>query len=82
MTDPSIFSREDLKQIQSLGIREERVVSQLEAFQRPEPYLRLKRPCSLGDGIRTIPEEELSTLFEHHGDATNQGRCLKFVPAS
>ncbi len=82
MTDPSIFSREDLDQIRSLGITKERVISQLEAFQRPEPYLRLKRPCTLGDGIRTIPEEELPTLFEHHGDATNQGRCLKFVPAS
>lgn len=77
-----MFSREDLNQIKDLGIREEQVVSQLEAFQRPEPYLRLKRPCTMGDGIRTIPEEELPKLFEYHREAANQGRCLKFVPAS
>jgi len=82
MTDPSIFSSEDRKQIRSLGVREEQVISQLEAFQRPEPYLWLKRPCIIGDGIRTITEEELPTLFEYHREAANQGRCLKFVPTS
>ncbi|MFQ5841752.1 MAG: DUF4301 family protein, partial [Thermodesulfobacteriota bacterium] len=82
MTDPSIFSREDLKQIRSLGITKEQVSFQLEAFERPEPYLRLSRPCTIGDGIRTITEEELPALFEHHREAANQGRCLKFVPAS
>ena len=82
MTDPSIFSREDLKQIRSLGITKEQITSQLEAFRRPEPYLRLNRPCTIGDGIRTITEEELPALFEHHREAANQGRCLKFVPAS
>jgi hypothetical protein len=82
MTDPSIFSKGDLKQIRSLGITKEQVISQLKAFQRPEPYLRLKRPCTIGDGTRIITEEELPDLFEHHREATNQGRCLKFVPAS
>jgi len=82
MTDPSIFSSNDLKQIRYLGITKEQVISQLEAFQRPEPYLRLKRPCTIGDGIRIITEKELPDLFEHHREATNQGRCQKFVPAS
>ncbi|NIS62439.1 MAG: DUF4301 family protein, partial [Proteobacteria bacterium] len=82
MADPSVFSREDLKQIRSLGITKEGVISQLEAFRRPKPYLHLTRPCTIGDGIRTITEEELPTLFEHHREATDQGRCLKFVPAS
>jgi hypothetical protein len=82
MTDPPIFSGEDLKQIRSLGITKEQVISQLETFQRPDPYLRLNRPCTIGDGVRTITEEELPALFEHHREATDQGRCLKFVPAS
>jgi hypothetical protein len=82
MTDPSIFSGEDLKQIRSLGITKEQVISQLESFQKPEPYLRLNRPCTIGDGIRTIKEEELPPLLEHQREATDQGRCLKFVPAS
>jgi len=82
MTDPFMLSNEDLKQIRSLGIAKEQVISQLEAFQRPEPYLRLNRPCTIGDGIRTITQEELPALFEYHQGTTNQGRCLKFVPAS
>jgi len=79
---PFTFSEEDLKQIRSLGITEEQVTSQLEAFKRPEPYVRLNRPATLDDGIRTIPEEGLPALCEYHREAAHQGRCLKFVPAS
>jgi len=82
VTDSFKFTGKDLNQIKALGVREEQVISQLEAFQRPEPYLWLKRPCTIGDGIRTITEEELPTLFEYHREAANQGRCLKFVPES
>jgi len=82
VTDSFKFTGKDLNQIKALGVREEQVISQLEAFQRPEPYLWLKRPCTIGDGIRAITEEELPMLFEYHREATNQGRCLKFVPAS
>ena len=77
-----MFSKRDLDQIKTLGITEEQVLSQLEAFKRPSPYLHIKRPCTIGDGIHIIPEEELSALAEHHREAANKGRCLKFVPAS
>ncbi len=65
-----------------LGITEEQVLSQIEAFKRPAPYLRLQRPCTIGDGIHVITGEELTALTEHHREAANKGRCLKFVPAS
>jgi len=77
-----MFSKRDLDQMKTLGITEEQVLSQLEAFKRPPPYLHIKRPCTIGDGIHTIPEKELSALAEHHREAANKGRCLKFVPAS
>jgi len=82
MTNSFKFTRKDLNQIKALGMREEQVISQLQAFQRPDPYLRLKGPCTISNGIRAITEEELPTLFEYHREATNQGRFLKFVPAS
>ena len=77
-----MFSKRDLDQMKTLGITEEQVLSQLEAFKRPAPYLHIKRPCTIGDGIHAIPEKELSALAEHHREAANKGRCLKFVPAS
>ena len=78
----STLSKKDLDQMRTLGITERQVLSQLEAFQRASPYLRLKRPCTIGDGIHTIPKRELPALAELHHEAANQGRCLKFVPAS
>jgi hypothetical protein len=68
--------------MRTLGITERQVISQLEAFQRASPYLRLKRPCTIADGIHAISEGELAALSELHREAANQGRCLKFVPAS
>jgi hypothetical protein len=78
----STLSKKDLHQMSTLGITEGQVISQLDAFQRASPYLRLKRPCTIGDGMHTISEGELAALSELHREATNQGRCLKFVPAS
>jgi hypothetical protein len=77
-----MFSKRDLDQMRTLGITEEQVLSQLEAFKRHAPYLHLKHPCTIGDGIHAIAEEELQVLAEHHREAANKGRCLKFVPAS
>nr|NIO07251.1 DUF4301 family protein [Deltaproteobacteria bacterium] len=80
--DSLTFSKKDLRQMKALGITERGTVSQLDAFKRPAPYLRLKRPCTVGDGIHTLAEEELPSLIERHKAAADQGRCLKFVPAS
>jgi len=80
--DSLTFSKKDLDQMRALGIMEQQVISQLDAFQRAWPYLRLKRPCTIGDGIHTMREQELPNLAEHHREAANQGRCMKFVPAS
>ena len=78
----STLSKKDLHQMRSLGITEGQVISQLDAFPRASPYLRLKRPCTIGDGIHIISEGELAALSELHREAAKQGRCLKFVPAS
>jgi len=80
--DDVAFSKKDLDQMRALGITQEQVISQLQAFRRASPYLRLSRPCIIGDGIRAIPEEELPSLIELHRQAADQGRCMKFVPAS
>jgi hypothetical protein len=76
------FSRKDRDQMKALGITEQGINSQLEAFRGPPPHLRLRRPCTIGDGIHAISEEELPALIENHKAAADQGRFLKFVPAS
>jgi hypothetical protein len=80
--DSLTFSKKDRDQMKALGATEQGINSQLEAFRGPAPYLRLRRPCTIGDGIHAVSEEELPALIENHKAAANQGRCLKFVPAS
>ncbi len=76
------YSEADKKQIEAREITQEKVISQIEMFKKGAPYLELNRPCTIGDGIRSIAEEELkqlSMIFEEY--APRKG-LIKFVPAS
>jgi len=57
-------------------------MSQIEIFKKGASYLTLERPCTIGDGIRRIPEGEFDRLISYHQDAADRGRLMKFVPAS
>ncbi|MBP8981180.1 MAG: DUF4301 family protein [Syntrophobacterales bacterium] len=76
------FAPEDIIQIQQRGMLPERIREQLELFARGISYVELHRPCTLGDGIETIPEQEEAALIDGYEQAAAAGRCLKFVPAS
>ncbi|MFH2011856.1 MAG: DUF4301 family protein [Pseudomonadota bacterium] len=78
----TIFNHDDIKQINAIGITEERVVSQIEIFKRKPSYINLNRPSIIGDGIIVIPEGEIQELLLLHHQAAATGRLLKFVPAS
>jgi hypothetical protein len=80
--DKLIFNEDDLKQIQALGITAEQVKSQIEIFKKGPSYLKLNRPCTIGDGITKIPESQIEEMVAHHHEAAHKGRLLKFVPAS
>ena len=82
MMPSSLFSPEDHRQIREHGVHEERVVVHIDSFRKPPPYLRLKRPCHVGDGVRKIPADMHQDFIRRHQEAANQGRLLKFVPAS
>ncbi len=68
--------------MQSLGIDRDRVLQQLEVFRRSNFSVRLKRPCTLGDGVRKIEETEAQKFLDLHEKAARGGRFMKFVPAS
>ncbi len=76
------LSDADLKQIEARGMTTEKVISQIEHFKRGFPYSRLKRPCTVRDGIRVLSKGDLNRLGETFSKAAWAGRVMKFVPAS
>ncbi|HEX3037176.1 MAG TPA: DUF4301 family protein [Thermodesulfobacteriota bacterium] len=81
MTDIT-FNEKDVEQIKSRGITPEKVKSQIEIFKKGFPFVKLKRPCTVGDGITVIQKGELKRLTEVYSQAALSGRAMKFVPAS
>jgi hypothetical protein len=78
----SYFSDEDLKTISAKGTDLQEVLAQFETFRRGTRPLRLIRPAYPGDGIVQIPLDEREVLVSFHDQAAEEGRMLKFVPAS
>lgn len=76
------FNREDQIQMQSLGILEDQVKAQIQIFRKSSFFARLRRPCTLGDGIQQIPPDELEHWLKLHEEAALEGRFTKFVPSS
>jgi hypothetical protein len=72
----------DLKRIQHEGLTEEDIAKQLEVFKRGIPPAKLLRPCTIGDGIVVISESERDALLHLHQEIAQQGKMIKFVPAS
>ncbi|GAB4366671.1 MAG: DUF4301 family protein [Calditrichia bacterium] len=76
------FTEADLKQIRRYGIKLDEIKEQLRIFRTGLPPIKLKRPCTLGDGINRIDERKIDYYLEKHRSAAAEGRMLKFVPAS
>lgn len=76
------FNQDDRSQMKALGISEEQVRQQIQMFKKSSPYVRLHRPCTLGDGIQQIASEDLKTYIVLQEKAVREGRFIKFVPAS
>ncbi len=76
------FTERQKDQLRERGISEDEARRQLALLARPRQYARLVRPCTLGDGIETVPEDAQEQLILLHEQAAEQGRGLKFVPAS
>ena len=80
--EQSVFSEQDLKQIEHQGLTLAEVNRQLELFNMPKPFLKLAGPCTVGDGIRAFDRKSrdaLTAIYEREGPGR---RCVKFVPAS
>jgi hypothetical protein len=76
------FDAADLEQIAAHGLDPAEVERQIDLFEHPPAPTRLDRPCTPGDGIRTLSEADIEIAHAAHADAARSGRLLKFVPAS
>ncbi|HKV08379.1 MAG TPA: DUF4301 family protein [Thermoanaerobaculia bacterium] len=77
-----LFSSADLDQMAGLGVTPAEAARQIELFTNPPPFTRVLRPCTPGDGVRTLSEEDRPALVECFREAARQGRVGRLVPAS
>jgi hypothetical protein len=78
----SVFTDDDLGQLEERGILMKEVRRQLDQYEDPPGYSNLVRPCTVGDGIVRLSEADLPRLAAFHDAAAEAGRITKFVPAS
>jgi len=76
------WTEQDLKQMSSNGILPAEVERQLNIFKNPPPFIKLIKPASLNNGISQLNNSQIDLALKKHELAKQQGRFLKFVPAS
>jgi len=77
-----LFTQQDIEQIHARGIALQQAESQIETFKKGFSYSHLQRPCTKGDGITVLEEDDLERLAEIFSQETPSRRAMKFVPAS
>jgi len=65
-----------------LPISAEKIIEQIKIFEKGIPFLKLSKPCTIGDGVKAISETDQNHFTEIFLKALDEGRVVKFVPAS
>ena len=76
------FTDQDRRDMASREIKEETVAEQLAMFRKGTPWIKLRRPCTIDDGITALRADEIEALSLRYDEAAAAGRVTKFVPAS
>lgn len=84
MNKEKIFEELELHniEIEKLGITKESIRNQLEIFERGALFIKVNKPCTIGDGIQIIDESVFEEVINLHKTAAQSGRLTYFVPAS
>ncbi|MFC2264311.1 MAG: DUF4301 family protein, partial [Prevotella conceptionensis] len=78
-----MLTKQDLQQIESLGISEAMVEHQMEQHRKGFPYLKLQAAASIGNGIMAPTATERDAFLAEWERYQAEGRkVVKFVPAS
>jgi hypothetical protein len=76
-----MFTEKDLEQLENKGIEPVVVEDQVETFKRGIPFLNIKKPATINDGVLFL--DNTSEKIEEWEKALKKGiSVLKFVPAS
>jgi hypothetical protein len=77
-----VWTERDQKQLKSRGVSPDEAQRQLKLLRERRQFPCLVRACGIGDGIRQLAEDEHAGLQDLFRSSVEQGRWLKFVPAS
>jgi hypothetical protein len=66
----------------NLKVPADQIIEQIKIFERGIPYLKLIKPCVIGNGVKVIPETKQVGYIKIFNSALDEGRVIKFVPAS
>lgn len=72
----------DIKLIKTKGLTVEKVLSQIETFEREIPFVALRSAATLNNGIVRFPEHYQTELCKLYESRLSSLDSIKFVPAS
>lgn len=76
------LNNEDVSLIREHGLSVEEVEKQVALFEKGAPYVNLARPCTVGDGIKRLSDQELGEYIRIYEHTASRRELAKFVPAS
>ena len=76
------FSADELKQLMQKGISKEKLLDQLNNYQRGFPYTKLIKPAIKEEGIVVLSEKDTKRLLAKYAKVEKDLDLLKFTPAS
>lgn len=71
-----------IEKIFSDNINPDTIRQQLRLFNSGVKIPVLVKPCTVSDGIIRLNPDEIDSLLKLHSEAADEGRLMKFVPAS
>lgn len=77
-----MFTEDDVAQLRQHSLTPEDAETQLNYFREGVSPMRLSRPCTVGDGIVQLTDQDQSRLELEAEAVAATGRISKFVPAS
>ncbi len=82
MEKKNLFTLKDFKNIRTLGFDAGDLQKQLAIYRQGASYLKLDRPCTVGDGIISIRSGQRKRLIEFYEKTAGKYKLIKFIPAS
>jgi hypothetical protein len=77
-----MLSKTNIEQLKLQGKDIEKVQEQIRNYMDGFPFMQIKRPAKIGDGIIQLSEEDLKKAVDYYEDTLGEFMVIKFVPAS